>query len=327
MKNFKKICRKDQMELKAWLEKLLKAKYKEVINGDGFLYAKGKVPILLTAHMDTVHKETCRNIYVENRQGKTVLSSPQGIGGDDRCGVWMIYMILTRTKYRPSILFCEDEEIGGVGSDKFVKAKYKGDFLVDDLQELKYLIELDRANDKDAVYYDCGNAEFMKYIEDTIGYTEAYGSFSDISHLSPACDVASVNLSCGYYKAHTLQEYVVFDEMYATYKAVKKLLSKANECEKFDYKEVTYYSNNYFNYGYDYYGTRDSYMYGRTSTYGLKKNVYEFIFKDEDGNEDNDIVEAKTIEEAMGMFFYNNPTTCFNDLIDYYVVSDFEEVI
>lgn len=314
MKNFKKICRKNQMELKNWLYKLLKAKYKGAVNEDGFLYAKGNIPILLTAHMDTVHKETCKQIVIEKKEGKTVLSSPQGIGGDDRCGIWMIWMILCKTKYRPYILFCEDEEIGGVGSDKFTQTKY-----ADDLKKLKYMIELDRAHSKDAVYYDCGNEEFMDYIKETTGYEEAYGSFSDISHLSPVCDVASVNLSCGYYQAHTLNEYVVFEEMFDTYKVVKDLLSKAKECEAYDYQEYRpykRYNDDYstWNWGWGYSDNR----------YSLKEDnkekTYEFNFY-VNKEEEYEWVEASSYEEAVGILLINYPNICFNDIIDWGIVS------
>lgn len=313
MKIFKKICKKNQMELKAWLYKLLKIKYKEVVNDDGFLYAKGNIPILLTAHMDTVHKETCKQIITKKEDNKTILSSPQGIGGDDRCGIWMIWMILCKTKYRPYILFCEDEEIGGVGSKKFTKTKY-----VDDLGKLKYMIELDRAHDKDAVYYDCGNEEFMDYISETIGYKEAYGSFSDISHLSPASDVASVNLSCGYYNAHTLNEYVVYEEMFATYKVVKTLLSKAKECKEYDYQEYTYSRYGNDNYSlWDYYGYN---TFGDT-TKSQKTETYEINFK-LNGQEEYDWVEAVSYEEAIGILFINYPTICYDDIIDWGIVRE-----
>lgn len=54
--DFIDICRMTQDELKGFLlEALQLAKYKP-LNGDGWVYAKGEIPILLTAHMDTVHK-------------------------------------------------------------------------------------------------------------------------------------------------------------------------------------------------------------------------------------------------------------------------------
>lgn len=321
MKTFIKICKKNQPTLKKWLEKMLNAKYKEVINADGFLYAKGspKCPVLLTAHMDTVHDETCKYVTITRENDKTILSSAQGIGGDDRCGIWIIYKILTKTKYRPSILFCEDEEIGGVGSGKFTKTTY-----IDDLKELKYLIELDRAHPNDAVYYDCGNEDFKDYIGKMTGYREATGSFSDISHLSPESDKASVNLSCGYYNAHRLDEYVVFEEMFDTFKVTKKLLADAKNCEAYDYQEEVYdnYWSSYFNnrYGYDYgFGSGG---YGYASLFDDAEPTYEIQFNDENGKEDFEIIEANNLDEAFGVFFREHVTLCFNDIIDYYTDRD-----
>lgn len=321
MKNFKKICRMSKEKVKEWAEKLLVSKYgrENVINEDGFLYARGngKAPILLTAHMDTVHKEKCTDIKVEkiklDGKTETILSSPQGIGGDDRCGIWMIYMVLTKTKYRPSILFCEDEEIGGVGSDKFTKTEY-----ITELENLKYLLELDRANSDDAVYYDCGNEEFKIYIEKAIGYKEDYGSFSDIGHLSPAYDKASVNLSCGYYKQHTLDEYVVFEEMYHTYGKVKELLKLSKDAPEFDYQEEAgalfgtfakyyhdggSYKSNLFDYESDFY----------------KSNNYEVVFNGENGKEEYYDCSACSMEEAIGMWLMEYPDMCFTkNFVDCY---------
>lgn len=317
MKAFKKICKMNQETLKVWLMKVLKMKYKNIINGDGFLYARGNVPILLTAHMDTVHAETCKDIVVEKKDGKTILSSPQGIGGDDRCGIWIIYKIITRTKYRPYILFCEDEEIGGVGSDKFSRTEY-----IHELEDVKYLVELDRMNAKDAVYYDCGNEDFMDYIEDTIGYIKDYGSFSDIGHLSPGCDRASVNLGCGYYNQHTLLEYVVFEEMADTYKAVKKLLADADNAPTFDYQEITYhsrYGSGYFSSLLSRYEARDIFEFDEEdSTDELRIHGCEFIFVDESGKECSDYIDASSFASAVGLFLMDHPDIRYNDILDYY---------
>ena len=49
--DFIDICRMTQDELKGFLLEVLKlAKYKP-LNGDGWVYAKGEIPILLTAHI------------------------------------------------------------------------------------------------------------------------------------------------------------------------------------------------------------------------------------------------------------------------------------
>ena len=131
---FIKICKMDKKELKKYLEKELSKYYKNVIAQDGFMYVKGKDKICLTAHMDTVHGEIVKDYYVLKEDGKTIVSSPQGIGGDDRCGVYMIMKILEKTKLRPTILFCEDEEVGCVGSRKFTYTKF-----IKDLEKMYFL--------------------------------------------------------------------------------------------------------------------------------------------------------------------------------------------
>lgn len=257
---FVNLCTVSQKVLKILLELRLKsAGYTEIISGDGYLYAKGNVPILLTAHMDTVHKELVQDYYeyYDKEKDQHIISSPQGIGGDDRCGVYMILELIKTHKC--SVLFCEDEEIGCVGSGKFCKSTF-----IDDLKDMKYLIELDRRSDNDAVFYDCENDDFTKFIEDNTGYTEAYGSCSDISHLAPAAKVAAVNFSCGYYNAHTTSEYVIIEEMLNTIEVVRKLLDV--ECEQFEYIEKPLLSHNWKSGGYygGYYDRYyDDYYYGR----------------------------------------------------------------
>jgi len=247
---FVKLCKATQKELKKILpKKLMEAGYTDVISSDGFIYANGNIPILLTAHMDTVHKEPVKDFYeYVDENGNHIISSPQGIGGDDRCGIYMILEIIK--EFKPSILFCEDEEIGGVGSDKFCKTEF-----INELADLKFLVELDRANGNDAVFYECDNPEFTEFIENATSYKEEWGSFSDISTLAPACGVAAVNLSCGYYHAHTLQEEVNVEEMLHTIEIVKKLLTV--ESKQFEYIEANFgWKDEWdcYNYGYGYGG-------------------------------------------------------------------------
>ena len=289
---FVELCKMTQKELIKFLpNELMKAGYTNVIVGDGYIYAKGTVPVLLTAHMDTVHKETIKDFYeYVNEKGQHVLSSPQGIGGDDRCGIYMILDIIK--KHKCSVLFCEDEESGGIGSRKFCKTEF-----IEDLSELKYLIELDRMNGTDAVFYDCDNAEFTQFIEDNTGYKEAYGSFSDISNLAPECMVAAVNLSCGYYHAHTLGDEVVVEEMLNTIKVVKELLTA--ECEQFVYEEAKYsgYYGRCYNYGYGYYG----YGYGSGYAKGYGSKYYDDDDDDYDWDDYDSASYAKANKDASAV--------------------------
>lgn len=301
---FVEICKKTQKELIEWLPKILiKEGYTDVVYGKGYIYAKGKIPVLLTAHMDTVHDDKMIIFYEREENGKHIISSPQGIGGDDRCGIYMILEIIKTHKC--SVLFCEDEEIGGVGSKAFCTTD-----LISELTNLNYLIELDRANANDAVFYDCDNKDFTKFILDNTGFKEEYGSFSDISYLAPASGVAAVNLSCGYYHAHTLKEEVVIEEMLTTIEVVKKLLDV--ESERFEYIETPYYQR-YARYGYYY----DDYYYNYyNNSYYNKNNNKEvtLVVYLEDGPI---IVHGSTIDEAWKNFFFEHSSICYNEVLDY----------
>lgn len=324
-KKFEKICRKNKKELKSSLFAWLRQYYDDAIDGDGYLYAKGTDPVLLTAHMDTVHHEQIKTVTWKIQNDKHVVSSPQGIGGDDRCGIYMIKNIIQTTELRPSILFCEDEEIGGVGSEKFCKTKY-----VDDLKEMLFLIELDRAHDKDLVFYSDTNYDFQDFCEEATGYKTAYGTFSDISNLSPACGVSSVNISCGYYNAHQLIEYVVFEEMENSIQTTIELIKKGLERgEAFKYEERQYYN------GYNGIGTHSKYYYDD----GYNESYYDWYHSNFDkksetqkefDNEDYDVYYfmladgseidqlGRSMNEAFGSLCFEYPSICWNDIIDYY---------
>lgn len=311
IRDFGNLCIKTQKELKRALYGILCSKGYEVVNGDGFLYAKGTTPILLTAHMDTVHKVQVKRYSAHKKGGKIIVTAKEGIGGDDRCGIYMILQII-KDGYRPSILFCEDEEAGGIGSRKFCATQY-----INDLREMNYLIELDRMNGNDAVFYDCDNEEFTDFIIENTGYKENWGSFSDISHLSPMCGVASVNLSCGYYNAHTTSEYVVIEEMENTIKVVEKLLD--TECEQFEYIEKKYTYNRY---GYGYYDNYyDDYYYNVQKKDAAKDKsdllYLEAFFMGLDGRETSGYGVGHTENECWGDFFINNSDVCWNQIIDY----------
>lgn len=313
IKKFGSICKLNQEELKRYLTgQLLSSGYTPVV-GKGYVYAKGTIPVLVTAHMDTVHKETVKRYSIHNFKKKHLIKSQQGIGGDDRCGCYMILEIIKEMK--PYVLFCEDEEIGGVGSDLFCQTSF-----VDDVADnINYMIELDRANEKDAVFYDCDNPEFTNFIIEHTGYKEAYGTFSDISNLMPETGIAGVNLSCGYYNAHTLKEYVLFEEMENTINVVKELLKV--ESKRFEYIEAKKYFpslyGRYYN-NYSYYDKYDSCYpsYG----YPKKEGYLEVTYYDADKAECTKCAYGETEEEAFGNFFIENGNVCYNDVIDYWFV-------
>ena len=314
-KEFIEIVKMTQTELKAHLEKELTKYYAEIIVADGFIYAKGSYPVVLTAHMDTVHKEVVKDYYgYTDDKGNEIITSPQGIGGDDRCGIYMILSILKSTDYRPTIIFCEDEEVGGVGSNKFVK----GDYI---LPEVKFFIELDRANGNDLVFYDDENYKFQDWCEDVTGYRTAYGSFSDISHFCPGYGISGVNISCGYHHAHTLEEHVVLEEMLNSIDVTIKLLEAAKEIEKpFRYEGYAYADYYKYNKGYSSYRWDDEYYYNKIKDETEKLMVSMVFYYYEKDDMMEEVVTAESKLSAIGMFLLNHPSISWNDILDYEIM-------
>ena len=317
MKTFVEICKMKQTTVKEYAETELKNNGYKVVNEDGFLYAKGTYPVLLVAHMDTVHKQQIERVVYKKGN---IISSPQGIGGDDRCGIYMILSIIQ--KYHCSVLFTEDEEIGCVGAGKFCNTDY-----VENLG-VNYMIELDRRGSKDAVFYSNGNKDFQEWICDKeIGFEKDTGSYSDICEIMRYSGVAGVNLSCGYYKEHTLEEYVKIDEMENNVKRVFQLI--ARDCDKpWDYEEDYGYGYGYgYGYDYSYFGatitdfiTPDEQLF--SSEY---LRTMEFEYNTPFGKISYDYGVGITEAACLGDFLMKHPGITVSDICEAWEVNDEKE--
>lgn len=231
MKNLEDFIRPTQKQLFKRLAK--KFKGKAILSKGNFILVRGTAPVMLVAHLDTVHTEPVKQIC-SSEDGK-ILMSPQGIGGDDRCGVFALVNLYTSAQVKPWLLFTCDEEIGGLGAQHFVLLTAKA--VTERIDALKFLIELDRKGSNDAVFYDCANPDFEEYITGK-GFQTAVGSFSDISLLAPELGVAAVNLSSGYYNAHTLHEYINVTELNNTIGHVEEILAEVSVLPRFEYVEA-----------------------------------------------------------------------------------------
>ena len=198
----------------------------EFLKGN-YILVHGQAPVLLIAHLDTVHKDKVKDLCVS--QDGNILMSPQGIGGDDRCGVYALNAVYEKAPIKPWLLFTCDEEVGGLGADAFAKDYHFG-YLPRALDDLKMMIEIDRKGEDDAVYYSCDNEKFEDYVTGK-GFTTSYGTFSDISIIAPALGVAAVNLSSGYYNAHTLYEYIDRAQLNAVIEKVLSMVADAVQPE------------------------------------------------------------------------------------------------
>lgn len=223
IEGFKMICEPVKEDLYDWLVEQFQEYYgkENVVAPGDYILCVGNCSAMLCAHLDTVHKKNPRKIIESD--GK--ISSPQGIGGDDRCGVYAILSVLKNLEEsgkKPFLFFSTDEEVGGASTKK--AAVDVKNFIA----PVGFMIELDRANSIDSVYYKCDNKEFKKWI-DSYGFVEANGSFTDICTLCEAWDLAGVNLSVGYYNAHQTTEYVILSELQETIDKVTQIVSDAKD--------------------------------------------------------------------------------------------------
>jgi DNA-directed RNA polymerase subunit RPC12/RpoP len=215
---FKNIVSINQDSLKKTLRAYIEKHYKNFYFTENYLIGYGDIQVALVAHMDTVFTKLPQSIYYDREQG--VIWSPEGLGADDRAGVFAILKIL-ESGLRPTVIFTTDEENGCIGAE----------FLVNDFPEdpigLKYIIELDRRGTNDCVFYECDNKDFVKYVEQ-FGFIVNFGTLSDISVICPAWKVAGVNLSVGYEDEHSKTETLHTAPLLRTISNVKNMLQQEN---------------------------------------------------------------------------------------------------
>jgi len=240
-REFKVMCeifKAKEQTLRKAMELLINRYYPKdhIIATQDFIYAWGDIPIGLVAHLDTVHRQVPREIFRDQEQH--VIWSPQGIGADDRAGVYAIFSLL-QDGYRPTVILCTQEEVGGIGADALIAA------VPDPKSELSFLLELDRCGRDDMVFYNCDNPDFEDYLRPFSFHTQ-FGSFSDISVIAPAWGVAAANLSIGYEDEHTFAERLYEKWMLETIHKVRRILeAEAVKPHKFEYVDGRAYPREY----------------------------------------------------------------------------------
>lgn len=208
------------------LQYLKKNNYNPIYE-ENYIIAKGDIPICLIAHMDTVFKAPPQVSDFLYDPIKNILWSPEGSGFDDRAGIYIILQMIEKG-YKPHIIFTNLEEIGGIGAQELVKRFPHCPF------KCNCLIELDRANKNDMVFYDCDNYDFIKYIG-KFGFHEEYGSFTDISFIMEKWGIAGVNLSVGYMDQHTTKERLNVQWTDLTIRKLEKILQAGFRMKKYAY--------------------------------------------------------------------------------------------
>ena len=237
---FERICTMREPALLRLMYRFLSKYYsaEDIIVTPSYIIAYGKIPVALVSHADTVFPKPPSEFYYDRT--KNVFWSPQGLGADDRAGIYAIIQII-RAGYLPHVIITTGEEKGCVGAGKLI-GHYK-----DFPKELKFLVELDRRGEKDCVFYECENPTFEQFIE-SFGFVTNYGSLSDISLFGPCWKVAAVNVSVGYYDEHSVSERLFVGFLYSTIQKVCSILTEVADNEDipvFEYIPSKYYRSAY----------------------------------------------------------------------------------
>lgn len=214
---FKQLVNLTEREMHYALKSTLSKYYKNIIVQPNYIVAIGEAPIALVAHMDTVFPFPAEAVFFDREE--QILWSPEGLGADDRAGIFAALKLIF-VNPRPSLIFTAGEEKGGIGASELAALSCP-------IPNLKYMIELDRSGSRDAVFYTTDTLEFIQYVEG-FGFKEEKGTFSDISILADAWKICATNLSIGYYNEHSYSEYLNIREMYDTMHKVKQMIEAKN---------------------------------------------------------------------------------------------------
>lgn len=228
-------------------------------------YLDHKNAPLLSAHMDTVRKDAdfCIGAFLAESESDKIFSG--GIlGGDDKCGVYIILKALEAGK-KVNFIFSRDEEIGCVGIKKLLKPNYVE--LKENTERIKnnclYCLVLDRRGNADIIcnenYYGTKSFEdALKKISDDggFGYKPERGLCSDANTIRDY--ISTANLSVGYYSPHSQNEYIIKADLEKAYNYTISIID--NLKDKFPARSYSYsYSGGggSSKYRYDYYDYDD----------------------------------------------------------------------
>lgn len=198
----------------------------------------------VVSHIDTVHRshiklieENKRLVINESRyelEDKTeeitlYATHPEtnektGIGGDDKCGVFVCLEMFKNFDKLKGAFFVE-EEIGMLGSKKsddnfFVDVGYAIQF---DAPSANWITEVCSG----VRLFDTDFKDLIKPHLNECGYTQfSNDPFTDVNQLASKYDFCCLNLGCGYYRQHTNNEYVIVDEVFSSLDTGKNLIEK-----------------------------------------------------------------------------------------------------
>ena len=214
----------------------------------------------LASHMDQVQQKHSRDFRCITGDDVVFGYSPkcheqQGLGADDKNGIFICLECLRKYDVL-KVAFFVGEESGCVGSSKVDLSFFS---------DCRYIIEPDRRGSRDLITeMFCGDVcsdDFVHAIgANRYGYKKERGSITDVGELvERGVGISCLNLSCGYYEAHTDREFTVLSELSNCLDFVCDIIENVTDTYPYEYDKYSYYKG-YGGGGYLYSGfSRDGY--------------------------------------------------------------------
>ncbi len=276
----------------------------EVVNGKVLSVGSAtqlQTNIAFMAHHDTVHKTDGRQkVVYDPHRNYAYVDHNECLGADCTTGVWLILEMI-KAKVPGLYIVHTGEECGGIGARAVVASR------ADWLKQLDFAISFDRYGTESIITHQsgirCCSESFSRDFESILNLnliSDSGGSYTDSYEYM---DIVSecTNLSVGYYKQHTSQEYQ--DIGFAT-KLLKALVS-ADWSKLKPYRDPSVVEFD----DYSIYGR--GYTFGRKSEYKSQfdyGNYYGYPDKDYDRVVDNEddldtlILKYNTMEKLIEEF-------------------------
>jgi putative aminopeptidase FrvX len=162
---------------------------------------------------------------------------PTGIGGDDKCGIFICLELLRQLEKVKIALFVSEET--GCHGSKMVN--------LDFLNDVGYCVQYDAPGDH-LISHSCSgtvlfdiDSDFYKIAYNAI--SEGFGNemlvqahpYTDIMIMKQKSDLSCINMSCGYYNMHTASEFVCISDVERGIVAGKNMVDKLG-LKKYEFK-------------------------------------------------------------------------------------------
>lgn len=185
------------------------------ISSEGVVYRLEPGKPLICAHMDQIGIRPCVSVEFETKgepivRGFDVVGKQTNLGADDKNGIFIALKLIQSFGKDINFIFSVEEETGGVCRE-FLQG-----FSEERTNSIPYGLIFDRRGGGDVIgtsnaYCEGDFEDAVLDIAKNFGYRRSTGTFSDCDHISEF--VPCVNLSCGYYDAHTAREHTVLPEL------------------------------------------------------------------------------------------------------------------